>query len=1184
MVVPRVGVTKPRLFLALFGLMLMAGVPSAQAIWIDVGGGPLEVSAIDSDDNRTVLEMTLGGFEAVPVDIDGQTYHQIYLEGESRSLEAGLPALPDVCRSVLIPGDARMGVRVLEESYVDFPMMPVAPSKGNLPRTVDPASVPFTFGDFYRNGEVYPARVAEGREPYILRDFRGMVVDMNVFQYLPQTQTLRVYTRLVVEVAPVGPAVINPLPGFERPATVDPQFDLLYEERFLNYRTGRYDPVLEEGGLLIITYDSFYSAVEPLFQWKLKRGLPTKLVTLSEVGSTSTQIKNYITNEYNTTGIAYVLLVGDAAQVPTFTHGGGGSDPSYACLAGGDYYPELFVGRFSAENITQVETQVDRTIHYERDVMAGEDWMQSGMGIASNQGPGHFGEYDNTHMDYIRNDLLAYGYYAVDQIYDPSGTAAQVSSGLNAGRGIVNYCGHGSTTSWSTTGFSNTHVNALTNDNMLPFICSVACVNGAFTSSTCFGEAWLRATNGANPTGAIAAYMSSINQSWDPPMYAEDEAVDLLVADAMRTVGGLWFNGSCHMMDTNPGSAGYDMFLTWIIFGDPSVPVRTMDTTTMAVSHTGTMFLGNDQYQVQTGTADATCALSNGGVLYGVATTDGAGSATIILDPMPAEPMVLDLTVTAYNRETYLGTVEVVPASGPYVVVSEVAYYDGGGDGMIDAGESVLVNVKLKNVGIETAANLAGTLASPSEHIVLGVATQTWQDLAPEEEAWADGLFSFDVSTECPDMMSVTMPLTIIGDERITWDANIGFVAHAPILSVASINIDDTLGGDGNLRLDPGETATLEMTLLNSGSGNLNDIAGLLACGHPHVTILQGSGSHIGLGEDESGVLMPLFQVTVNENFQAYDADFDLQVTGWNGFDQTFVLNIAIGGFYETIEDGAGDWAHYIVTDPGFLDQWHVSTQRNHTPGGATSWKCGDTGAGDYASLLDAGLVTPPVLVSGDASMKFWMWIEAEESGTYAGKAYDGGLIEMSVDGGPFAQITPDGGYSHTIRAGSVPGPFPEDTPVFSGSMNWTEVTCDLGAMDGELVFRFRFGSDGADTREGWFVDDVEVFGLGSMSGIDDSQPRWVSLSLAPSYPNPSHGSSRIEFAVPQSGPVSLAVFDASGRLVRTLLANETLTAGPHAVTWEGQDEGGNSVTSGLYFYRLNTNHGMLRRSMVHLR
>ena len=245
-------------------------------------------------------------------------------------------------------------------------------------------------------------------------------------------------------------------------------------------------------------------------------------------------------------------------------------------------------------------TQVNRTIAYERDTTAGggSNWLQSGTGIASNQGPGHFGEYDNEHMDLIRQDLLGYGYNDVDQIYDPNASASMVANGVNAGRGIINYTGHGSQTAWSTTGFNNGHVNALTNDGLLPFIVSVACNNGTFTNSTCFAEAWLRATNGGNATGAIATYMSYISQSWNPPMYAQDEAVDLLIADEKRTIGGLWFNGSCEMMDAT-GAAGADEFRNWTIFGDPSVCVRTKTAQEFAVNHTGVVFFGDEEYEVQ---------------------------------------------------------------------------------------------------------------------------------------------------------------------------------------------------------------------------------------------------------------------------------------------------------------------------------------------------------------------------------------------------------------------------------------------------------------------------------------------------------------------------------------------------------------------------------------------------------
>ena len=120
---------------------------------------------------------------------------------------------------------------------------------------------------------------------------------------------------------------------------------------------------------------------------------------------------------------------------------------------------------------------------------------------------------------------------------------------LNAGRSILNYCGHGSVTAWGTTGFSTSWVNTLTNEHMLPFIFDVACVNGSFELYTCFAEAWMRATNGENPTGAIGIYASSVNQSWNPPMAAQDESNDLLVANAARSFGSLCYSGSMQMVE-----------------------------------------------------------------------------------------------------------------------------------------------------------------------------------------------------------------------------------------------------------------------------------------------------------------------------------------------------------------------------------------------------------------------------------------------------------------------------------------------------------------------------------------------------------------------------------------------------------------------------------------------------------
>ena len=211
------------------------------------------------------------------------------------------------------------------------------------------------------------------------------------------------------------------------------------------------------------------------------------------------------------------------------------------------------------------------------------------------------------------------------------------------------------------------------------------------------------------------------------------------------------------------------------------------------------------------------------------------------------------------------------------------------------------------------------------------------------------------------------------------------------------------------------------------------------------------------------------------------------------------------------------------------------------------------------------------------------MWIDSEVSQAYPGRAYDGGLVEMSVDGGPFTQITPAGGYPYTIRAGSIPGPFPEDTPVFAGSFDWHQVIFYLDDVSGTVAFRFRFGSDGVDTREGWHVDDIEILGLGSPADAREIDLVPSHVTLAQSWPNPFASDARISFALPQKERALLQVFDPTGRLVRTLICG-TVAPGVHSVVWTGESDAGRPVASGVYYYRLNTESGTLERSLVLLR
>jgi len=652
-----------RLTLSVALLLAFASAAMAgQKVVLQDGDDLYDIQVLQSSLERSVLHYAVNAFTLETVLIDGREYSRVDLGRRAHHLVAGLPELPTLRESIVIPDDATMSLRILDARYVDLPGIDVAPSKGNLTRNVDPELVRYSFADFYGENAWYPAETARLDEPYIMRDTRGLVVEINPFVHNPATHTLRVYTGLTIEVAASGPGTVNVLT--HRPDKPVAEFERIYESHYLNYAQAgageRYASVPEGGCLLVIAYDAFLGALQPYVNWKNQMGIRTTMVPVSTAGATGAALKSYVQNRYDTDELCYVLLVGDGPQVPYLTVAGGASDPSLALLAGTDSYPEAFIGRLSATTTAEVTNQITKFIEYERDAQAGADWYKKGTGIASSEGAGigDDGEADWQHANVIRNKLLAFTYNQVDQIYATNGgTAAMVTTAVNYGRSIMNYTGHGSETAWSTTGFSNTHVNALVNDNKLPFIVSVACVNGNFPNLTCFAEAWLRASHNGEPTGAVGMYASTINQSWAPPMSAQDEVVDLMIAGAKRSYGGLCFNGSCKMMDEY-GGTGQTEYKCWTVFGDPTLRVRTDTPTAMSVTHDDQILLADTHFTVHA-EMGALVGLSHNGTYLGSAIADISGTAVVAIEGTLPETAIT-VTVSSFNRFTYVGQVDVL--------------------------------------------------------------------------------------------------------------------------------------------------------------------------------------------------------------------------------------------------------------------------------------------------------------------------------------------------------------------------------------------------------------------------------------------------------------------------------------------------------------------------------------------
>jgi hypothetical protein len=442
------------LLTVLLQAQVWVGATSPQAL-------PAKVTLIDGTQQSSSLQISVNGYQSTLVQTPNGAAQIISLEETTPMLIAGAPDLPKVTTSLIIPDNANMQVQITASDFVDFPNIDIAPSKGNFTRDIDPSGVPYTYGPAYGKDKFFPGKLAEMKDPYILRDLRGQSLVIYPYQYNPVTRVLRVYTNIQVSVFQNG---INPTNAFNRSnasSSFDPEFADMYKQQFINYNsTNKYTPLSETGKMLIICYDAFMPSMEPFVIWKKTEGLPTEMVSVTTAGGTAAAIKTYVTNYYNTNGLTYLLLVGDAAQLPTFSAAGGGSDPTYGFIVGSDHYQDIIVGRFSAENAAQVQTQVARSVNYEKTPSTIPGKFNHAVGIASSQGPGDDNEYDYTHQRNMLTDLLAFTYATSAELFDGNQggvdaagdpTATMLGTEINAGTGVITYTGHGSDNAFTTT-------------------------------------------------------------------------------------------------------------------------------------------------------------------------------------------------------------------------------------------------------------------------------------------------------------------------------------------------------------------------------------------------------------------------------------------------------------------------------------------------------------------------------------------------------------------------------------------------------------------------------------------------------------------------------------------------------------------------------------------------------------
>jgi hypothetical protein len=527
---------------------------------------PISVSIGTSTNEKFTAGFLLPAAQLVnvkgPDDIE---YVQFILPGvDPYGNTPGLPDVPITRRMIGVPRGAAVklvGLQVTPGDEYTVDLWPAQPSSvdARMAQEGDGELPPETFedapfeknADAYNADQLYPPEIVSIQPIGQLRDLDVVQINVAGGQYNPKTKLLQIFKSVEFELAFEGGEG-----GFLPRATVDNPFERSYDALYAqmlnhvaiyNHQIGGIisPPSCLGYEYLIITHPDFRPAADALRNWKVSRGLSTRVsetgAGAGQAGTTAAAIRNTILSYYNNCLVrpSYVLLLGDAEFVPTFYRNtlygdSAGTDLDYALMNNADIMPDLAYGRIPVDTLIDAQRVIDKIINYEN-LPPFSPAFYSNVTIASyfqccrpdvaQDGTDSRSFVETSEL--IRNALQGSG-YTVERIYttdtgyhnNPSKTSyynsatrstvpnryyngallpvdLRASSGypwngntndvinaFNSGRFLMLHRDHGGPSGWGDPSFGTGNLASLTNGNRTPVVYSVNCASGLFDNET----------------------------------------------------------------------------------------------------------------------------------------------------------------------------------------------------------------------------------------------------------------------------------------------------------------------------------------------------------------------------------------------------------------------------------------------------------------------------------------------------------------------------------------------------------------------------------------------------------------------------------------------------------------------------------------------------------------------------
>ncbi len=1084
-------------------------------------------------------------------------------------------------------------------------------------------------GDYLQSRQEIVNSALQLSQPFIFREMRGFTLRIQT-QLETETEILTL-DNLDFELQGSGTTTY--------PQSLSPAFIDAYRTLADNWDSSylRNLPV-SRPKMLIISHPNLANYQTEFIKWKRSLGFDVFVINRADAGSSLQEIRNTIRTHYLEHRTDYLLLLGDTVgnySIPTNFFPSpeyaenDADDHYYTLLEGDDYFPELLVGRFSFNDIMQFIVMATKTVSYEREPFMGNtDWMKRGLAIAGNYAEGNLRPTTPVWMSrWLRDKMLDYGYAAVDTVfYPPSfpGTSL-ITQSINRGVQFISYRGWGDANGWHYPSFHIPDLANTYNGPKMPIVFSIVCNTGDFanTVNPSFGEAWMRMGTSAQLGGCVAFVgPSDLHTKTRLNNTISSGAYRSILDYGVRGFGASVLQGKIELYKNYPNDQGNGMYVPFYfhvynILSDPSMNMWILEPGVIAenIIEGGLTFAQSTSHirinaphlegAIVSGSKDS-INFSYSKVVNGIA----------ILNIDPEQEGNLVLTVSKANWVPLVRTLTVNDQAGIGIMVNT------GADQRINPGETRQIAITVKNYSqnaysgvtadIQDYENLEITALNPESFGLIPGATHT---------------LNFQIQAN----------YNIHPDDVI----NLNFVTQNP----ASTHIFQVSGGGARLAvwnhsgvLALNQTSTISFTCANSGNAPMTNVQVIAESRTEAATILPNPImiGNIAPGEDIS------FNVNISLLPGVWDGrniPLSFEFRDANGYEWKSFYAVTAGIPESNDPTGPCEYGYFAYdnTDVDYpmapVYNWFELDPLLGGPGNL--WLIMDDGVKRIPlpfTFRFFGQDYDHITVSSNGWASF---IHTDES--YFNNHY----IPAAL--GPYALIA---GYWDDLK-GKIIGTTEEGNDIFADMrilywydaannryiLQWNEAYSQYTIQAGDdaslekfqIILYPKDNDDGDVVIQYHTVDNPNTTGNYCTVGIEDHHqlsgltysyanfyPPTASIlqagrairftTTAPdsyvsnedavavipvsnlrNYPNPFNPSTTIAFESAAPTTAALHIYNMKGQLVRELHKG-TIPSGNNSFTWDGTDDSGQNVATGLYLYRLQTPSASYTRKMLMLK